>query len=275
MEMDDNKLKRLLQEGMDWDAECIMAEVNSDPELKDLIAPEEIHDNLMKQIRQREATLEEEHEHLSKEEQELIRLGKIYKKKRGRSKYIVLIAALVCALGVGTISFGDGKKVVQEIKNMIAGKTQINIDDSKNRTGETKRVSEDEAYEEINDKFGIWAVRMSYLPEGMEFLESVIDERMQAVRLYYDDSSEKRITYYIVTDYRTGSIGIDLEDEFVQEYEKVVHNRRINIQEYLIEGNGTRRYLVGFNEQEIQYWILLTGIDINEVEKIVDNLYFS
>lgn len=274
MEMDDNQLKRLLQEGVEYEADCILQRVDSDPNMKDVIAPEEIHDKLIKQIREHEEALETKRERLSQEEQELIRLGKIYKKKRGRRKYVVLIAAVVCALAAGTISFGDGKKVIQEVKDMIAGRSQINIDDSENRTGETKRISEVEAYEEIEEKFGFYPVKLISLPKGMRFTESVIDEKMQGVRLYYDDASAKRIIYYIATDYRAGSIGMDIEDTLIREYEKEVDNRKITIQEYQVEENGAKRYLIAFNEQEIQYWILLMGMDVSEVEKIAENLIF-
>lgn len=278
MGMDDNKLKSLLQEGMEYEADCIMAEVDRNPDMKDVIAPEEIHDKLMKQIREHEEAQETEEKHLSKEERELIRLGKIYKKKRGRRKYTVLIAAAVCALGVGTISFGDGKKVITEVKRILSGREQtvVNTDDGGGDKFKARDVlSEEEAYEQINEEFGFYPVKLIYLPDGMEFSESVTDASMQGARLYYDDLSGKRIIYYIVTDYLTGSVGLDIEDTLIQEYEKEVDDRKINIREYLVEDNGTRRYLVSFEEKEIRYWMLLIEIDIHEVEKIVENLIFS
>ena len=50
-EWDDEKFRELLQEDAERDADRIVAEVNSDPSLKDVVAPEEIHDKLMGEIR--------------------------------------------------------------------------------------------------------------------------------------------------------------------------------------------------------------------------------
>ena len=55
MEMEDKKLKRFLQDEMNREADLIMKEVDSDPSLKDVVAPEEIYDNLMQQIHDYEA----------------------------------------------------------------------------------------------------------------------------------------------------------------------------------------------------------------------------
>jgi len=276
MEMDDNKLKHLLQEGMEWEADRIMAEVNSDPDLQDVVAPEDIHDNLMKQIHEHEDSKEKEQNRLSQEEQELIRLGKILRKKRGRHKYIVLIAAVLCALGIGTISFGDGKKVFTEIKRMLGDREQavVNTDD-----GETSFVddttTEEEAYEKVNDTFGFYPVPMHYIPKGIDFSEVVIEEDSQNARLYYEGDNSRSISYFIVTNYRAGSIGIDVDDKLIQEYEKNNKGTIIKIQEYIIEENNVNRWMVNFSYDNAQYSMILTGIESEEVDKIVDNLYFS
>lgn len=275
MGMDDNKLKSLLQEGMEYEADCIMAEVDRNPDMKDVIAPEEIHDKLMKQIREHEEAQETEEKHLSKEERELIRLGKIYKKKRGRRKYTVLIVAAVCALGVGTISFGDGKKVFTEIKSMFQGLqyTRVSsVDEDRIANGEP--MKEDEAYEEIESKYGFTPVRMNYIPEGMEFVEVDIEENLQYARLCYADSEEGRIAYRIITKHRDSSSGADVEDDLVREYKKEINQVVVNIQEYLVKDNNSMRWKVSFTYKDAQYSIMISGTTVEEVEKIVENLYF-
>lgn len=276
MKMDDKELKRILQEGMEYEADRIMEEVESDPSMKDVVAPEEVFIKLKQQIHEHQVEEERERENRTKEDEELIRLGMIYKKKRSRRKYYVLLVAVLCALGIGTVSFGDGKKVFTKITRMFGdkGQTVVNTDDGSGDVVD-EISSEEEAYEQINEKLGFYPVRMLFLPEQIKFTQLIFDQGMQGVRLYYDDSEEKRITYYIATNYREGSIGIDIEDKLVGEYIKQVDNREITIQEYRVEENGTNRYLVSFNEQEIQYWMLLMGMEINEVEKIVEKLYFS
>lgn len=276
MKMDDNELKRLLQEGMEYEADCIMEEVNSDPNVKDVIAPEDLHENLMKQIQEHEEAKEKERENEAKEEQELIRLGKIYKKKRARRKYIVLIAAVVCALAVGTISFGDGKKVFTEIQRRLGDREQsvVNTDDS-DGTVVDEIASEEEAYEQINEKFGFYPVKIIYLPEGMEFIEISVEENLQLARLCYADDKEGRLTYRIITKNRTTSSNTDVEDKFIQEYSKEINGVVINIQEYLVEETNVQRWKVSFTYEEAQYSMIISGMQGEEVDKIVENLFFS
>ena len=70
MKIDDNELKRLLKEGMEYEADLIMREVESDPNMKELVAPEDLHTDLWKQIREHEEDVEKEKAEQEKEEQE-------------------------------------------------------------------------------------------------------------------------------------------------------------------------------------------------------------
>lgn len=288
MVMDDEKLKRLLQEDMDKDVENILEEVNSDPELRDVVAPEVIHERLFEQIRQHEAMKAEEVEELnsedenthatpelSEEQQELIRLGKIYKKKRSRRKYWVIAAAVVCAFALGITSFGGAEKVFKEVKDMIAGKSQTHVDTDENRTDDVQSVSEEEAYEKIDEKFGVYPVRLLYLPEGMEFVELVMEDDLQFVQLCYEDNEGKTIAYRIVTSHRTGSVGVDVEDKLLQEFRMENNGNDIDIKEYEVKGNAASRWLITFEYKDVQYWLQIMDMQEDEVKKIVENLYFS
>lgn len=276
MEMDDNQLKRLLQEGVEYEADCILQRVDSDPNMKDVIAPEEIHDKLIKQIREHEEALETKRERLSQEEQELIRLGKIYKKKRGRRKYVVLIAAVVCALAAGTISFGDGKKVFTEVKRMLVGRQQtvVNSGDEE-RHMDRGMLSEEDAYEEINEKFGFYPIKLLYLPEGIEFVDANIVGELQVAQLHYEGLGQKNIIYRVMTNYRTSSVSMDIEDIFIGEYEKDLVGATVSVKKYEIEESKLPRWMACFVYKDTQYTIILTGIEREEVEKILENLYFS
>lgn len=275
MRMDDETLKRILQEGMDYEADLIMDEVNSDPNIQNIEAPEAIYENMWKEIQGYKDAEAQAQEKQAQEEQELIRLGKLYKKKRARNKYIILIAAVVCALGIGTISFGDGKKVFTEIKGILEGKnhTRVNDGDDDKFDGDIT-AREEEAYEEINKKFGFIPVRMHYLPEGMEFVEATIESNVPNVRLYYERETESVICCTIWPNYKDASIGIDVEDKVVNEYSKQVENVFVDIKEYKIPNSDDTKFRVLFKYNDAQYFFLLTGMKQQEVEQIVENLYF-
>jgi hypothetical protein len=46
MEMDDNKLKRFLQSELDKEADIMMEQINKDPNMADVVAPDEMFDKL-------------------------------------------------------------------------------------------------------------------------------------------------------------------------------------------------------------------------------------
>lgn len=275
MKMDDNELKRLLQEGMEYEADRIMAEVESDPSMKDVVAPEEVYIKLKQQIREHQEEEERNLESRTKEEEELIRLGKIYKKKRSRRKYYVLLVAVICVLGVGTVSFGDGKKVFTKVQRMLGDRKQtvVNTDDGSGSVVD-EISKEEEAYKKIEEKFGFFPIKLQYRPQGMEFVEQTINEDLQHVHLYYSDQNDKSISYHVLTKYRSGSSVVDIEDKFVQERQKIVGETSISIKEYEIEENKSTRWVVDFVFKEAQYTIIFSGIEEKEVEKTVDKLDF-
>jgi hypothetical protein len=276
MKIDDNELKRLLKEGMEYEADLIMREVESDPNMKDVVAPEDLHTYLWKQIREREEAVEKEQAEQEKEEQELIRLGKKYKKKLSRRKYIILIAAVVCALAVGSVSFGDGEKVFSEMKRKLGGREQTLVNTPSERHAVVDEIaSEEEAYEQINQKLGFYPVPMHYIPEAMEFVELNIDDIMQVASIYYMDEDGKNMVYRIATKNREGSVVSDVEDVLVKEYEKTIEGTTISVSEYKVEENNSQRWTVNFIYEDAQYSILLMDVQQEEVEEIIKNLYFS
>ena len=275
MKIDDNELKRLLQEGMEYEADLIMREVESDPNIKEAVAPEDLHVNLLKQIREREEAVEKEKAEQEKEEQELIRLGKKYKKKLSRRKYIILIAAVVCALAVGSVSFGDGEKVFSEMKRKLSDREQTVVNSGDEDTGFAKDIAtEEEAYEEINEKLGFYPVKIIFLPEGMEFIEVNVEEELQAARLCYMGKEDEKLTYHIITKNRTASSNADIEDELIQEYNREIGKVVFGIQEYLITETKTTKWKVNFLCDEALYSMTILGVQEEDVEKIIENLHF-
>ena len=277
MEMEDKKLKRFLQEELNREADLIMEEVDSDPSLKDVVAPDEIYDNLMQQIHEYEKEQVNKNTQASEEEQELIRLGKLYKKKRSRRKYYVLLLAGVVVLAYGITSIGGGKKVFSEMKRMLGDKdTYVRVDSGEGEKFDSEQVTtEEDAYDEIEEKLGFYPVRLYYLPKGMSFVETTVEEEIQSARLYYQDDKAGQIAYYIFSNNRTASLGMDVEDKLINEYEKEVEGTSVKVKEYLIEDSNAKRWQVEFMYKDEQYLLRIMEVEADEVEKIVENLYFS
>ena len=272
--MSDKKWKEFIQREMDKELEEIegvLEKINNDPVMREWKAPEGLHDQLFEQIRENQA----EKARLSDDEKELIRLGMVYKKRRKWNKLLVLAAAVVCALAVGVTSIGGPKKVIEKVQGMIEGREQIHNDSEDDRTKGVETISEVEAYEKIEEDFGFYPVRLDYLPNGMEFEEIIITESAQNIYLNYMGDNEETLIYFIYPNYRTGSLGQDVEDTLVDEYDKVVHDVTINVKEYLIEENQSKRCMVSYEYQNVYYVLETNNIDKTEVEKIIQNLFFN
>lgn len=264
------------------ETELFMKEVYSDPEVANAEPPADLRKKVFAEIRareeaKREAELAEEkrkaEEARRAEEQELIRLGKIYKKRKGYRKYFVLAAVLILAMIFGVTSFGEPKKMFEKLDWKIAGREQINVDSDHEDVNPTSDMSEDEAYEEIVDRFEVIAVRMNYLPEWTEFLEMTVSEEIQHVNLLYGKGGKVKITYTIRPNYRMGSIGKDMEDGFIEEYTEETEHTTLTIRKCEVDSTE-ERWWVQFVYKETLYSITIMDSSIEEVKMIVENLYF-
>lgn len=270
----DEEMKRFLQEELKKEADQIMREVEADPEVADLTAPSEIDQKLYEQIKQ----YKEEHyapeETLSGEQQELIRLGKIYKRKQKRRKYVVLAAAVVSAFAVGITSFGGPERILHKFNWNIGDREQTNFDSDDEDIVAAKASEEEEAYQKIKDEFGFDPVRMYYLPENMKFQEATILCELQNICLIYEDGKKANISYQVNTNYNTNSMGLDMEDTFVKEYDMEVNNVCVYIKQYQMLEGRDRKIRATFEYNDNQYFITGNGLKEEEFNKIIKNLNF-
>ena len=270
--MDDEKLKRLLQEEMQRDADNIMKEVNSDPRMKDVVAPEIIREKLFAQIREYEE--QKAHTQLSEEDKELIRLGKKYKKNRKKGKFLILIAAVVSAMGVGVVSMGGPKRIWTEVEGMIAGKEQTYTDTDGKRTGEMIAIDEADAYDEVKETFGFEPVRLYYVPDGMEFVERTISKEIQNVQFIYEGKKSEVIIYRMQTNHRLNNMGKDLDDTFLEKYTTEVDGVSVYVERYMVEETKDEKWNVKFEFEEVKYTLLISGIKEAEIETIIEEIHF-
>lgn len=271
--MNEKQWKEFLQQEMNKEMEeidGILEEMDQNPETKDIVAPEAIHEKLLAQIQ----AGKEQEERLSDEEKELIRLGKVYKKRRKWNKVLVLAAAVVCAMALGVTAFGGPERVIEKFGWKIADREQTNVDTDDERVEEPDKVTEAEAYQQIEDEFGFYPVRLDYLPKGVQFEEVKFNTNTQQIQLFYEGTDNVAIIYTLYPNYRTGSVGMDIEDILLHEYRKNVNGNEVCVKEYLIEENQTNRWVITYEYQNVYYFMQMFMVEEIEVEKIIENLYF-
>lgn len=266
----------LSKEELVEEAKSIMEEVNSDQKVVDRPLPVNLRKNIDKRILALNAKEEKtEGERFSAEERELMRLGKLYKKKRKMRKYFVLAAAVVCALAFGVTSMGGPERLFEKVNWTLAGREQTNVDSDSDKILEASSVKEEEAYQQIEDKFGFYPVKPIYMPEGIEILEMNMGEEIQGINLTYEKDELVSIIYFIRPNYRNGSLGTDIEDQLEEKYETQVSGVNILIKKYSVDEQQNERWSIEFAYEDVQYFMRIIDMEEEEVEKIVENLFFS
>lgn len=268
------EMKRFLQEELKKEANEIMREVDADQDVESLTAPSKIDEKLYEQIRQYKEEQEVLGEKLSTEQQELIRLGKIYKRKQKRRKYVVLAAAVMAAFAVGITSVGGPERIFRKFSNIMAGRDQMVLNSDDQNVIEAKASTEEEAYQRIKDEFGFEPVRMLYLPQNMEFQEATILGEIQDSYFIYSNEEKASVLYYINVNYNTSSFGVDVEDTLVKEYDMEIDGVCIHIKQYQVSDSTEKRSRGSFEYDGIQYFIIGNGLKEAEFEKILKNLHF-
>lgn len=262
--------KEIIEREMMEEAERIMEEVNADPLLRDVKAPEELHDKLFAEIREYEK--QRMFEQMTEEDKELIRLGKVYKRRRKWSRYLVLVAAVLVVLGVGTVCIGEDENIFSFMSRIFDGEEELVVDSE--NVEPIMYIEEDEAFNKIEKTYGFRPVKLEYLPDNTIFSEAVFSTDMQYVNLIYEINDETSIIYMIRPNYREASLGTVIEDEKIQEYQMIVNGVEVAITEYSIEEANENRWSIRFEYQDVQYLLRMTNLEQQEVEKIINNLRF-
>lgn len=255
--MDDSKKKSIEE------IELFMQEVYSDPDVANAEPPAELHDKVFAEIHARE---------LAKREQEVIRLEKVYRKRLRFQKYVAVAAVMVLVLAFGVTSMGGPNRVYEMMKSTLTGREQVTIDS--NNISETADMSEEEAYQKIEETFGFVPVGLLYLPEDVVFMEAEIGKEIQSINIVYGKKDDAKIVYLIRPNYRDSSHGKDIEDDFVEEYIEENESAIIYVRKYLVDGKE-ERWSVQFEYKGVLYTMSIADTSKDEVEKIVKNLFFS
>lgn len=268
--MKDEDWKEFIKEEMEKSIDDIMAEIEADPKMKDVKPPEGMYEELMAKIHEHER--QTIYEQLSDEDKELIRLGKVYKKKRRFDKVVVALAAVIVGLWLGTVCIGDEGNILGLMTRIFNKGDELIIDSDSIEP--IVYVEESEAYEQIEKEYGFNPVKLEYLPVDTYFKAATLGVDVQGINMYYVKEGEAYIIYTIRPTYRESSFAIITEDEKIQEYKMVVQDVEIILKEYKIADSGENRWSICWVYENVQYILTITNEEQTEVEKIVKDLAF-
>ncbi len=207
---------------------------------------------------------------LEQEAHKGIRGTVLKKKKRGRV-YIGLVAALVSALAIGVTSLGGAERVIMMVTQMVGDREVQKINSSEENLV-LVREDEEEAYQEIEEEFGVEPVRIMYKVKGMEFKKMEFDKRDKLVELYYEYEN-KMLIYLINASYLDTSLGIDTDDKIVDSKEEEINGCKMKIKEYKISKRNSTKCSASFKYNGLEYYMILEA-EKEEFKIILENLFF-
>lgn len=200
--------------------------------------------------------------------------GKIIRKKKRIRMFIGLAAALVMAMGVGVTSMGGPERIIQMMKRAVGEREVTQIDSNEDNLKIIE--NEEEAYQEIEEDFGIKVARIFLRPDDFIFSKMEVDEELQIAEFVYKYNRDK-VIYFVNASYKDTSFGIDIEDEIVDTYNKNFDSNEVNfeveIKEYKIRESGLKRFSAQFKYKGLEYF-LIGSMDKEDFEYILENLYF-
>lgn len=295
-----DSIENLSEEELKQEADSVREMIEQTPELQDVKVPEEVHQRLAERIRKYEEE-EKALEGLSERDKEALRLGreiqrkneenkmlaawqnvedaasanrmgspKIYYRPKKKKVLFVLAAVLVVVLGMGLTSVGRKNIIVDVLQKTFGSGEKTYVD--MGEVEDTEGVTEQEAYNEIEEALGTKVVRIIDKPENTRFLEMQLDQELQEAVLYYL-VGDNVLSYRIVTRYIESSIGMDVQDKLIQQYKLPLLETDVLISEYEIQKSGQLEYTAKFEYNNMKYFI--QGIvNQEDFEEIIKNLIF-
>lgn len=233
--------------------------------------PEEYRDALRAgmELKKQEDSVDSNHK---QDEEKTDGNKKVVRKRKSLRVYVALTAVMTLLLVVGMSTMGDGGGIVETIKSLVGEREVI-----KANSGDDNKIieaeSEEEAYQKIKENFDLNPVKIIALPVEAKFSKAIIEEELKIGEFYYQYKGEN-IVYIISDDQAKNSVGMDREDQVIEQYCIEVQGINIDIKVCQLPETKKKRYFAHFNYQEGEYF-LIGVMARNEFEEILKNLYFS
>ncbi len=199
----------------------------------------------------------------------------VYRRKQKKKTLLVaLVAILVLVMGMSITSIGS-KSYLKILLERFAGEDEnpmkiLNVEDMDTIGSDDGK--EMAAYREIGKRLGIYVVEIKEKPEGMDLIETQVDENLRLARLMYQYDDEI-IRYTIYLDDIESSWGEVETDKEIEKYIISVNGVDVIVSEYEVKDYEIYRRVAEFVYKGVHYQ--LKGVmEKGEFELILNNLHF-
>lgn len=255
-------LKEKLKQEIESEASALERRVNTKKSLASLEMPEDSYEDLMERIRTKKESEQESVEE-PKQKAKIIPFAT----RRKALATVAMVAVLVVGTGLGV---NGARLYVLNARNRTQdSKVDVAIDTEDVVYFE---LTEEEAYEKIEEDIGILALRLEDRPKGMELEKVYIDvESGEAIMEFYYD--EHVLTIYENKQNRNVSFNAQQDGTTVDTVEVFHLGKTLDIIE-VDKGDGELAYTINL-EYGNAFYYLSSDIDLVELENILYGIIFK
>ena len=235
----------------------------ADPELAAMKMPDDSFDDLMRRI----AAEQKETESGSVKNEDTASPKKPFHIRKRVLLAVAAAAVLAAAMGVGATG---AKLFVPKVENSSKD-GELNTTIINGDMEEDRDITEEEAYEEIEERLGIQALRLSDKPDGMKLEKVYIDENMGEAQMEFV-YNEQVLTIYENKQNDNTAFEKEVDGKIVDTMEVFYLDKRLNIVQ-VDKGNGKCFYDVEI-EQGNAYYYINSDLELDEFEKIIMGIIF-
>lgn len=233
----------------------------ADPELAALEMPEDSFDDLMRRIK-----AEEENKNISKNEN-----GPAKKPFRIRKRTLLAVTAaaiLVAAMGAGV----TGAKLFVPKVEKRSEDGDFNTTIINGEMEEDRDISEKDAYQEIEDRLGIQALRLNDKPQDMVLEKVYIDDVMGEAQMEFRYKGGMLIIYENKQN-EDSAFDKKTDGEIVDTVDIFHLNKKVEIFK-IDKGDNSNSYLIQL-EQGNAYYYVISDLNLEEFEQIIMGIIFE
>lgn len=253
--MRENKFRRWIKKEIETEAEALEQQVEANEELSSVRMPDDSYADLMKRIEAREKS-------------SAAPAPKAFHIRRRTLLAVALVAILLAAVGVGA----SGERLFSPTveSRMEDGEYNVRIINGDDEI--YMEVSEEEAYDEIEERLGILALRLGYKPKGMILEKVYIDENMEEAQMefYYEDNILK---IYENKQNSNATFDTQFDGEIIDVVKTFYYGEELNILE--IEQDERHSFYAVQMEKGNACYYVTSNLDMEEFSEIIRGIFFE
>ena len=255
--MRENKFRKWIRTEIETEAEALEKKAEENTELSSLHMPEDSFADLMSRI-------EAEKKNAAGNSSAI----RPYHIRRRTLVAVALTAVLLAALGLGA----SGERLFAPTVESEIADGEYNVRVINGEDVQYFDWTEEEAYEEIEERLGILALRLGYKPKGMELLKVSISEDMGEAQMEFTYKG-LILRIYENKQIKDSTFDARFDGKIVDKIEMFHYGNEVNILE--IDREEEPHSFAVQLEEGNAYYHIISNLDLDEFRQIIQGIFFK